>query len=301
MYREAYICMMKHLSAKLTYSLLYLLSLLPFPIIYLVSDFIYLIFFHLTGYRKTVVFGNLRKSFPDKEEAEIKKIAKEFYKHLSDIMVESIKSFSISKSAAQKRMKVIDHGLMASYKEKGQNIIAILGHAGNWELFGLSGSSQLPTKIYSLYRKIKNPILNDLIKQNRKRFGLDLISEREAYKGLASILGSKDQWNAVTFLADQSAHPKRCVWVDFLHQKTNFVKGPALYAKKHNVPILFYHVRKVKRGFYEAHSIVLIENPSEYELEEMMQKFATSLEQEIINQPFNWLWSHKRWKHKYQD
>ncbi len=290
---------MQNVVSRLTFFLVKMFSFLPLSFLYLLSDVLYFVLFHITGYRKKVVYENLQHSFPNKNEKEVNSIAQSFYKHLSDLIFESIKSFTISKSSIIRRVEIENLDFIHQFRQNHENVIVVFGHYGNWEWLGLSSSAQIQPEVFALYRKIKNQVLNGLIKNNRGRFGLHLIGEKEAYQKVLPALNSGDHWSLIGFIADQSAHPKRAYWIDFLNQKTTFVKGPEIYAKKADCPILYFDLQKVKRGYYKGRFELLAEHPNQFTDGEIIKKFAHRLEQQIQKEPAFWLWSHKRWKHKY--
>ena len=279
-------------------SLLKLLSRLPFSVLYFVSDILSLIILYVLPYRKSVVKSNFENSFPDQSPQQLKRWRTEFYHYLTDLLVESLKAFSISKSQLTKRVKFVNTKAIQKYSLNQQPVIVIMGHYGNWELIGLAGYS-LPAATYSLYRRQKNEAINKLLLHNRQRFGLHLIEEKESLRQLPKLLSEK-KGNMITFIADQAVTPRRAYWVNFLNQPATFVKGPETYAAKYNCPVFYLDIQVIKRGHYKAEFILLSDCPANLKEGELTMQFAQKLEETIENNPPFWLWSHRRWKHQKQ-
>lgn len=118
------------------YPLWYLLqgiARLPFGLLYLLSDVLYFLLYYVTGYRKKVVFKNLQNAFPEKTEAERLSIAKQFYRNLTDIVVETIKLAAISPEELHKRVKILNPEVISAATNQGKIALALGGHQCNWE------------------------------------------------------------------------------------------------------------------------------------------------------------------------
>lgn len=243
-----------------------------------------------------VVFNNLRNALPDKSESEIKAIASTFYRHLCDLFVESIMMFSMSKQEAIRRFRIKNPEVLDNFYKKGQSVIVVSGHFNNWEYAALSPEAQLMHKILGIYTPLKNQFMDSKIRQSRERFGSVFLPKDKVDQFINEF---SDQLIAPLFAADQSpGNPEKAYWTTFLHQDTAVPYGPEKYAKKYNFPVVFAYIQKVKRGFYEASLEVVNENPSESEYGHITEQHTKMLEQEILEQPAYWLWSHRRWKHR---
>jgi Kdo2-lipid IVA lauroyltransferase/acyltransferase len=272
------------------------LSLLPFWMLYGISDFFCFVIYRIVGYRKAVVFDNLRQCFPEKSEAEIQSIARKFYHHLCDLIIESIKNFSISEKELRKRMLTQNAELFAKYFKEGRSIILCGGHYGNWEMWALSAPLYLEHKILGIYKKLKDPYFDEKMRLTRGRFGLKLISTRDINEYLKT---NTSELNVTVLAVDQSpSDPKKCVWVNFLGRETAALYGSEKFAKEYNRPVIYGHVEKIKRGYYRMHYELIVAEPGEMAYGEIIQKAHDILEREILRAPEFWLWSHKRWKHK---
>ena len=281
---------------KFFYYLLILpLSLLPYPLLYLLSDIIFLIMYRVIGYRKKVVFTNLRNSFPNKSKQELKKIMSDFYRHLCDIIMESVKGFTISEKQLRKRLIIKNPEFSNYFADKGQSIIFVGGHYNNWEICAQAFAMYSNHKCIGIYKPLSNAFINDKIYTSRSKYGMHLISMKQTKKSFED----GDEPKAIVFGSDQNpANPKRAHWVQFLNQDTGVLFGVERYAKEYDWPVVFVSISKVKRGHYEVEYSLITDSPTEQPHGKITEDFTKRLEQDIINQPQYWLWSHKRWKHK---
>ena len=281
---------------KFFYYLLILpLSLLPYPLLYLLSDIIFLIMYRVIGYRKEVVFTNLKNSFPNKSKQELKKIMSDFYRHLCDIIMESIKGFTISEKQLRKRLIIKNPEFSNYFADKGQSIIFVGGHYNNWEICAQAFAMYSNHKCIGIYKPLSNAFINEKIYTSRSKYGMHLISMKQTKKSFEDGNEAK----AIVFGSDQNpANPKRAHWMQFLNQDTSVLFGVERYAKEYNWPVVFVSISKVKRGYYEVEYSLITDKPTEQPHGKITEDFTKRLEQDIINQPQYWLWSHKRWKHK---
>lgn len=272
------------------------LSFLPFSILYRISDFFYLIVYYIFGYRKKVVFDNLKNSFPNKTEHEITIIAKGFYSHFCDLIIESIKMFGISKEELIQRCKVRNPELMESYFQQGKSLIIPAGHYNNWEMAATASNLQIPHQPIAIYAPLKSVFFNNLIKKSRAKFGVELSPKKEVKAGFEK---DKNRLTAILFGADQSpSSVHSAYWTTFLNQETGVMMGSEKYAIEYDYPVVFGKVIKVKRGYYEFEFITLEDNPRDTSFGEISEKHTRLLEKIILKNPEYWLWSHKRWKRK---
>ena len=281
---------------KIFYYILILpLSLLPYPLLYLLSDIIFLIMYRVIGYRKEVVFTNLKNSFPNKSKQELKKIMSDFYRHLCDIIMESVKGFTISEKQLRKRLIIKNPEFSNYFADKGQSIIFVGGHFNNWEICAQAFAMYSNHKCIGIYKPLSNAFINDKIYTSRSKYGMHLISMKQTKKSFED----GDEPKAIVFGSDQNpANPKRAHWMQFLNQDTSVLFGVERYAKEYDWPVVFVSISKVKRGHYEVEYSLITDSPTEQPHGKITEDFTKRLEQDIINQPQYWLWSHKRWKHK---
>jgi len=281
---------------KVAYYILILpVSLLPYSFLYGISDIFYFIMYRIIGYRKEVIFTNLRNSFPSKSKKEVKKIMSDFYRHLCDIIMESVKGFTISEKQLRKRLIIRNPEFSNYFANKGQSIIFVGGHYNNWEICAQAFAMYSNHKCIGIYKPLSNAFINNKIYTSRSKYGMHLISMKQTKKSFDDGYGPK----AIVFGSDQSpANPKKAHWLKFLNQETGVLFGVEKYAKEYNWPVVFVSISKVKRGFYEVEYSLITDKPMEQPHGKITEDFTKRLEQDIINQPQYWLWSHKRWKHK---
>ncbi|HBF89203.1 MAG TPA: hypothetical protein DDX39_11225 [Bacteroidales bacterium] len=288
---------MSSISFAIVYSFLWLLGLFPFRCLYILSDIITFFLRDVFKYRQQIILNNLRNSFPKKSDDEIKQIARKYYAHLSDTFVETIKLIHISESEMQKRCKYNNLTIVDELFAQKRSIVAVIGHYGNWEyMIGFPFFTKY--NVLTLYKPLTNKKFNNFYIKLRSKFGVKPVSMKESYKKLMEY----KQGNIPTitaFISDQTPHKDEIqYWTNFLNQDTAVFLGPEKIAKKLDFTVLYFQMRKVKRGFYEMDISTLTNNPkntAEYEITNLHVK---KLEETIKLQPEYWLWSHRRWKTK---
>ncbi len=273
-----------------------LIGITPFFILYGLADFVYLILYKVVGYRKAVVKSNLKMAFPEKSDEELKKIEKASYKNLADIFVESVKGFTISRKAVMKRHKTLNPDILKNYYKQNQPVMILAGHYGNWEWGPISVAYFVKNTLIGFYKPLSNKYMDRFAVRSRAKSGTILAS---IYKTKYYFENYIDKPAAFVMIADQSpSNIKKAIWARFLNIDTAFLHGPEYYAKKHNLPVLFTHMTRKKRGMYELSFELLTDNPASTKDGEITQMYADKLEAMIRKEPANWLWSHKRWKHR---
>ena len=263
---------------------------------YLISDLCYVCLYKIGRYRTTVVRRNLANSFPDKNLADRKQIEKKFYRQLFDLMVESIKGFSLSQKSIDKRVKLVNSSEYLEWLAAGKSCLVVGGHYSNWEWAALAASSFSDSKVAVLYSPIKNIYIDQYIQKKRSKHDTQLVSNHKAAKMFKQF---KNTSTAYVMIADQSpSNPKRAHWLTFLNQETAVLRGPASYAKNYDLAFMYVHISRIKRGYYHVEVIPLNMHPSDTKANHLSQQYMQQLEKMIRQEPANWLWSHKRWKHR---
>jgi Kdo2-lipid IVA lauroyltransferase/acyltransferase len=283
--------------ATLKFFPFYLVSYLPFPVLFFLSDLTYMLLYYVLKYRRQVVSDNLSKAFPDKNRTELKTIERAYYKHLCDIAYESLKSLSLSPKGIKKRMQYKNIDLLNRYHQTNRSAILYAGHFGNWEWISFLPLS-VSHQVTSFYQPLKNKYFDELVKKARGRFGAICV---ESNKGVKSVL-TFEQEKILTInliIGDQSPKKKsQKYWTRFLDQDTAFLIGADKIAQKANHVLLFPFYKKIKRGYYELEFQIITESPMEMNSEDIIDSYANHLEQAIKSAPEMWLWSHNRWKLK---
>ena len=269
---------------------------LSFNTLYKLSDFLYIVLYHIVKYRRNVVFDNLRRAFPDYPENKIEQIAKKYYRHLSDMFLETLKFFTLDQKELQKHFHVENPEELNKYYYLGQSVIMAGAHVGNWELGPLSSPYWFKHQIVVLYKPLHNPRINAFIKRKRTKHGSRMIS----IDITARSFTHGDKPFCVVMLSDQNPpNPDKSLWVKFFDIPTATLHGLELYAKRYNFPVLYFDLKKTKRGYYSARIETLIDNPKDQPKGYITWRYMKRVEQSIREKPDLWVWSHRRWKHKY--
>jgi KDO2-lipid IV(A) lauroyltransferase len=273
--------------------LLYLLALLPCWLLYSISDGCFYIVYYLLRYRREVVASNLQKAFPKATKGARKRLAKAFYHYFCDLLVEHIKSLTISPTQVARRCIVENPGLWEEYYNRGISILLATGHQGNWEWAGYAMALQTRYTLAVVYQPLSNPYFNTLIARIRTRFGRRLISQA---KVLRTLLAPRPYLQATALLADQAPPTRQVHLLPFLHQSTYVDLGIGKLARRLNQPLFYVHITKIKRGYYALRGEMLCGSPSSTSAINITKSYIQCLEAAIKNQPATWLWSHNRWK-----
>ncbi len=276
---------------------IWILSQLPFWALYTISDFLFLLIYYILGYRKTIVYTNLRRSFPEKTTKEIHQIAKKFYRYLPDIVVEAIKMRTISREQVIERIELLNEEEVNRHFEAGKSVIGVTAHYGNWELgiHRLSLMTEHPKLV--IYKPLNNKDFDDIYNHIRTRFGATMVPMKQILRHIVKL---KSQIHISMFVADQTPlYQDSDYFMDFLHQEALVYTGTERIAKLTGNPVVFCQIgRKKKRGYYFCKFTTLVEKPelcAEHEITQLHNKFT---EQIIQEEPAFWLWSHNRWKRK---
>jgi KDO2-lipid IV(A) lauroyltransferase len=275
---------------------IYGVSLLPFRLLYVVSDGMYWLLFKMIGYRRSVVLTNLRNSFPERTEAELQVIADRFFRWFCDLTLETLKTLTISPEEVRKRVEFRNIDLLRHYAREGRSVILVLGHYGNWELAGARYSQErdIP-QLYVIYHPLANGRFDRLMHRMRTRHGTKLYTMREASK---AMLRDKDQLTATAFIADQTPAPERAYWMRFLEQDTPVFLGTETLARKLDQPVIYISITRPRRGYYCMALELLAAEPTGTYPGVITEAHTRRLEADIRNVPELWLWTHRRWKHK---
>ncbi|MEO8886943.1 MAG: lysophospholipid acyltransferase family protein [Mucilaginibacter sp.] len=276
---------------------LYLISLLPFWILYLIADFLFVVLYYLVGYRRKVTQENLRNAFPEKTQKEREHIEKEYYKYLADLIVETVKMISISKAEMQRRVVPTNPEIIQHYFDRGKSISAVAGHYCNWEWAGSEFSIANP--LFIIYKPLNNKLFDEFFKKVRAKFGGVPISMKQT---LRTMLQHKNELTVTVFAGDQTpVREDTNYFTDFLNQPTAVFLGIEKIAKMIDSVVIFYDMRRVKRGYYTYTIVPLTENAKETAPHEITNAHVKYLESMINREPQYWLWSHRRWKFKPED
>lgn len=279
------------------YSFFYLISLLPWRVLYIISDFISFILQRVLKYRVDVVRHNLEIAFPNKTINERQQIANDFYEQLTDSFIETIKLLSISDKTFEKRYTSNVEVLNNLYKT-GQSVQVMAGHFFNWEFanWGIAKYSKYPFLV--VYMPLSNKYFDKLILTMRSRYGSILIPATN-FRNQFRDHAAKGPYS-LALAADQNpGNPLSAYWVPFFGQLTPFVKGPEKGAKLNNTAQVFAHFYRIKRGYYHTSFEVMTTSPNYFKDGHLTALYVKVLEEKIKANPSNYLWSHRRWRYTF--
>lgn len=263
---------------------------------YIFSDFLFVLLYYVFPYRKNVVLQNLRQSFPEKTEKELREIQRKFYKHFCDLVFESLKTFTASRKAIEDRVNIVNADLLEAYYRKGKSLILATGHYANWEWPAITFTHHSSHTGTGIYKKLSNPFFDKKLRMTRAKFGTKLMSTKEV---AVFFEEHKNQLCTYGFINDQSpSDPRKGYWTTFLGQDTCILLGVEKYAVKYNYPVLYGVITKTGRGRYRMEYRLVCEDPSSSRQGEITEA-CSKINEEVIRQaPEYWLWTHRRWKHR---
>jgi len=277
----------------------FLLALLPFRILFLVSDFFFLIIYYIVRYRRKLVYKNLIHVFPDKTPAEIRKIEKKFYRHFCDYFVETIKLLHISGSEMKKHFVFINTEHVQNFLDKKQPVVLLLGHYGNWEWitsFMLYLKDDSNTIFGQVYRPFKNKIFDRFILRLRNSFHSISFTKHSIYRDIVNFRKENKNW-IIGFMSDQKPSgnqvPHRML---FMNQETDVLTGTEKIARKTGAAVFYLEISYLKRGYYEVNPYLITDNSIKTSEFEITEKFIHCLEKTIQRYPPAYLWTHNRWR-----
>ena len=279
------------------YGINWIITFLPLPVLYIFSYLLYLVLYYIVSYRRKVVAENLKNSFPEKSEEELKTIEKKFYRHLADLLIETFKLTHMSKAEQKKRFTYSNIEVIDRLREDKRDIIAVLGHYNNWEWPTLL-PYYLKYIIIIIFKPLQNKYFNGFINRQRSKFGIVLTPTSQVIREIINY--RKNNINTLSvFISDQiPAKGDIKFWTKFLNQDTAVFSGAGKIAAKYDMAIVFFHIQKVKRGYYNLDIELLLEHTEGLSEDLITETHVRRLEEIIREKPEYWIWSHRRWKHK---
>jgi len=288
---------MQFLVFILTYPFIWLFSRLPMRILYLFSDFFFVLLYYVIGYRKEVVLENLKLAFPNKSKDEIFDIRKKFYKHFTDIFIESVKAFTISEKEILKRYRYKNPEIVNQISDKGKSIALVGAHLGNWE-WSINLPLVLKTKPFGAYTKLSNRYYEKILKNSRTKFGFIGFPTNGFVKNVQQNFKNNQQ-GVYLLLSDQSPQVhKTFYWAPFFGVTVPVHTGAEMLAKKYDMAVVNFVAKKIKRGYYEVEFELITETPKAFKNYEITDQYLAITERNIKAQPDLYLWSHRRFKHR---
>ena len=282
----------------LYYLILNPLSYLPLCVLYRLSDCMAPVVYHLARYRRKVTRQNLLRAFPEKSLKEIKRIERRYYRHLCDLVVEAIYGLSATPFEVMKRYRIENHEVLSRYYEQGRSVVLVSAHYNNWEFMVLGINFLLRHHGVGVGKPLNDRGIGRLIDRARIRYGDEVVSHLNVRETMAYYEAHHVPC-AYMMLADQSpSNPRKCFWCRFLGQETGFIYGPEHFARKYRLPVVFYEVRRERRGRYKVVLHDLCPDPATWKEGTITLDYVRRLEEQVRFEPERWLWSHRRWKKK---
>lgn len=283
----------------LTYAGMWLLALLPFRMLYILSDGLYFLMHHVVHYRRRIVRRNLHNSFPEKTEAELREIERKFYHYICDYMLEEVKMLRMSFEELCRRMEYGNTEEYLAMTEKHGGIVVLIPHYANFEWLIGMGSIMRPEDVpVQVYKPLRNVYMNEMFKLIRARFGGYNVPKHSTAREVIK-LRREGKRMVVGLITDQSPNINEAHhWTTFLNQDTVFMDGAERIAKLMNFPVFYCELQRTGRGYCKASFQLLTETPKQTAEGEITELFVRRLEQTIRREPAYWFWSHKRWKLK---
>lgn len=268
---------------------------------HILSDILFIVVYYLIGYRRQVTRMNLMRSYPEKSEQERLRIEKAYYHHICDLLLEGIHNLYASPKSIMRRYRIVNRQLVNKYYEKGRSVVLMSSHYNNWEYMITSLNYQLLHHGIGVGKPLNNKMMAKYVTRRRTRYGTEVVDHTDVREAMSYY----HRYNvpvAYMMLSDQSpSNVRKSYWTLFMNQETPFLYGAEYFARKYDMPVLYYEVKKVKRGYYEVTFSELCPEPSQVPQYTIVQAYVQRLKATIDSQPEYWLWSHKRWKRKRPD
>jgi KDO2-lipid IV(A) lauroyltransferase len=288
---------MSFLIFALVYPFVLLLSKLPFRVLYIISDVVFLILYYIVGYRRDVVLFNLKTAFPEMDKATLKETEKRFYHHFCDLFIEVIKTLSISEQTLRDRYLFTNIEVLQKYVDKDQPVLVTMGHYASYEWVFAIATLLKDHPGYAIYKKIKNPYFDKMIRDIRSKWNSTLVPNKQAREKIKEVLATQKGFAYFGFIMDQSpSNSNKKHFSNFLNVQTPFFTGVEKLSKQYDLPVLFLGTTRVKRGYYSSTFSVLTDTPNQHPDFAITDAYAKILTELIMKDPAYYFWTHKRFK-----
>lgn len=278
----------------LTWFLIQLFRFIPFAVLYVLSDGLAVFLYRILKYREKVVLGNLKIAFPNKDEVALRQIARQAYRNLTDVTLESIKSCTMSIPDLRRRMRIENPELLAETLDAGKIAIVAGSHYNNWEYACVILNQQMPGPTFTAYKPMSNSYTDAYYNARRSRDGMIMTEMNQVY---ALMRKHRDTPHIWFLAADQSPSSRKSAqWAQFFGRTTAFLPGVDVLARRFDAPVFYFYIQRTRRGYYTMRFKTMCAHPAQTEPGAITQLFAKTAENQILGDPGNWLWSHKRWK-----
>ena len=288
---------------KIVYYFFYLISLLPWRVIYVLADIEYFFVYHLVGYRKKIVRHNMATAFPEKTPEELGVIERKFYHWFCDYFFEAVKLLSLSREQLKKHFHITNSEEIEACFEQGQNVGTILGHYCNWEWLSCVGVDLPETRITGLvYAPLHNKVFDYLFRRIRSTQPHSmLVPKRDILRALLT-LRREGKMSIFGYISDQDPKWQNIhLWLPFLHHDTPVFTGAERIMRKMNNAIFYVDMSRPRRGYYTMTYRLITKEPQKLAEHEVTRCFFAMLEETIRREPAYWLWTHNRWKRSHEE
>lgn len=284
---------------RIVYGLLYLFSLLPMRVLHWISGVLGWLLYAVIRYRRDVVMGNLAIAFPERSAAEREKIARDFYRNFTDNFIETIKLLSASEAFMKERLIIDNPEILDQFYDQGRKCQLHLAHTFNWEIAGIVMPLLTRYTFLVAYMPLSNKIFDRLFLHLRSRMGAVMLPATRMQR---AIIPYRNVQYLLTLVADQApGGPHGAYWLEFFGTPTAFIRGPERGARIADIPAVFVRFYKTRRGYYRVFLTTLSDHPASLPEGELTRRYAALLEDTIRQSPDLWLWSHRRWKHQWEE
>lgn len=265
---------------------------------YWLSDILFIVVYHVARYRRRVTRANLSKAYPGRTAAERLRIERAYYRHLCDLLVEGVYGLYAPLRCLMGRYRFANRELVNRYYEQGRSVILLSSHYNNWEYMVATLGCQVMHHAVGVGKPLDDKWAAGFVTRRRSRFGTKIADQTNVRETFAYFEGHGVP-TAYMMLADQSpSNERKSYWVPFLHQETPFLYGAEYFARKYNIPVLYYEVAKVRRGRYEVRFAPLCDEPRIAPQYSIVSEYIRRLGETLRDGPQYWLWSHRRWKRR---
>ncbi|MBO5271412.1 MAG: acetyltransferase [Muribaculaceae bacterium] len=294
---------MKHWQYLPVQGLLYIISLMPFWVLYGIADFIFVLVYYVVRYRRKIVAKNMRESFPELSDKELKKIARKFYRNFADYIVETIKLNHISDEEIKRRMVFKNMDIIDRLFDEKRSIAAYFSHCGNWEwvpsiTLWSRHTTGKDVEFCQVYRPLKNKWYDEYMLRLRSRFNSLSFKKKTVLRDLL-LLRRREMPSITGFMSDQKpSKGDESHIVKFLNHPSAVITGTEQVARKLDMAVVYFDMHKLSRGYYELEVKLITDNTSTMEPMAITDAYVKLLEETIKRNPSIWLWTHNRWKHK---
>ncbi len=273
-----------------------LLSRLPLSVLYVLTDCLYVLVYHVWRFRRTLSLSNLRNSFPDQSAAELELIARQAYRNACNMIAEVLKGAVIGEQELRERVRILNIEALARFTQAGEQVIMLASHHCNWEWLLLTSCLELKVGVDAVYKPLRVAAIDCFIQAMRSRFGGNPIPVRDF---LSAVLRRRGTARVLALVADQTPpRDEEKYWTRFLNQDTAFFVGADRIARIMRAPVFFVGMQRVRRGYYEARLQLLAEPPYSGAGSDIIELYARAAEAHIVQHPADWLWMYRKWKYK---